>query len=221
MACLFLLKDYWDLIEVHWVNTGAAIDQTISQMELIKNIVPNFKEIEGDQPRDLKENGSPVDVLIGKYSRMAAECDRGKAKYQLFYECCAKNLWQPAHKALIESGATLLIRGQKESDHHKPRFKSGDVVDGLELLYPIENWSDSQVYEYLEENGIVLPHYYEDLHTSMDCWNCTAYLHENMKKIEYFRKYYPDKARYLESKVSEMIRDTQEELVAMVGFING
>lgn len=220
LACLYLLKDYWHKIEVHWVNTGAAIDETIEQMKTVKAMVPNFLEIKSNQPEDIEKNGIPVDVLPVKSSREAAAYNRGgNNKMRLYYECCSKNIWAPAFSSLRGSGATLLIRGQKNSDTNKPPLKSGDIVDGIELFYPIESWSDSDVSDFLAENNVKLPSYYSELKTSMDCWSCTAFAHENGEKLRYFDKHDKDKAKILRDRLTVIAEAVEEELINIRNMI--
>jgi 3'-phosphoadenosine 5'-phosphosulfate sulfotransferase (PAPS reductase)/FAD synthetase len=50
---------------------------------------------------------------------------------------------------------------------------------------PIENWTTEQVFDYLDEVGADLPPGYGlGEKTGRDCWDCTAYLDENKRRIE-------------------------------------
>ena len=58
------------------------------------------------------------------------------------------------------------------------------LVDGIELLMPIETWSTEQVFKYLKQVGAELPPgYAEGEKTGRDCWDCTAYLDDNKQRI--------------------------------------
>ncbi len=54
----------------------------------------------------------------------------------------------PLQAAVAADGNTLIVRGQKRSDPMKGPHQSGEIVDGFEVLYPIEDWDDDQVYTY-------------------------------------------------------------------------
>jgi 3'-phosphoadenosine 5'-phosphosulfate sulfotransferase (PAPS reductase)/FAD synthetase len=89
-------------------------------------------------------------------------------------------------------GATTVIRGQKLSDGHKSPVRSGDVIDGVTYLFPIETWSDADVFKYLESTEIGIPDHYKHVNSSLDCWSCTAYLGDNIGKVRYMKERHPE-----------------------------
>ena len=63
------------------------------------------------------------------------------------------------------------------ADAHRGPCRSGETLDGFEMLYPIESWTDAQVFGFLSDQGIDLPQYYRDGMTcAPDCMTCTAWL---------------------------------------------
>jgi phosphoadenosine phosphosulfate reductase len=86
---------------------------------------------------------------------------------------------------MVEMGVERIIRGTRLEDKRKSQFRNGDVVDGIQLVHPIENWTTEQVYDYLDEmRADFPPGYNEGEQTGRDCWDCTAYLDENKVRIE-------------------------------------
>jgi 3'-phosphoadenosine 5'-phosphosulfate sulfotransferase (PAPS reductase)/FAD synthetase len=50
---------------------------------------------------------------------------------------------------------------------------------------PIYDWTDAQVFAFLEDVGAELaPGYKAGEKTGRDCWDCTAYLSDNQRRIE-------------------------------------
>lgn len=199
LACLYLLRPRWAGITVAWVNTGMAFPETLEQMQHIRALVPHFLEIHSTQ--NIRSHGYPADVV---------PLDVG---FQSRYGCCAHALWQPMHEAMKAMGAKVVIRGQKCADHLKGPLKSGTVIEGIEYQFPLEDWTDAEVYAYLKEIGVKLPANYALMSTGLDCWNCTAYLDAERGRLKYLRQFHPDKYAIVAGKLAELVRaiDTQSE----------
>lgn len=192
LACLHLLKPYWNKICVVWMNTGSAYPETVSHMREIEKIVPHFKEIRSYQEEWIRDNGLPSDLVPTSNTVQGSILLQTPILIQSWFNCCAANLWVPMENFVKEHGATLVIRGQKVADYRKAPVKSGDVVDGIEYYFPIEFWTTEEVKNYLSEIGINVPSSYEWADTSLDCWNCTAWLDEREKELSNLRLKYPD-----------------------------
>lgn len=186
LACLYLYREFWDRMPVIWVNTGAAYPEMIEYMEGWKKRLPNFIEVQTDQPLSIKQHGWPVDVLPVRNSALGrALYDPDAPLMQPYLNCCAENIWFPLHKAILDCGATKAIKGQRKADDHKSPTRDGDTVYGVTMLMPIYDWTTQQVFSYLKEVGAELaPGYLQGERTGRDCWDCTAYLGENRKRIE-------------------------------------
>lgn len=190
-AALYLLRDYWPRMTVFW----CAADPLPELREYVHSVardLPRFVEVPGQLELAVEEHGLPTDLVPFDCTPIAHGVGAGSGVLlQDRYSCCYRSIMLPAHTAVKESGATLLIRGQKSGDDIKGPLRSGDVVDGLEMLYPIERWTDANVFAYLELCGIPIPRYYrEGLMHSFDCATCTAWVHE--PRGAYLRKHYPE-----------------------------
>jgi phosphoadenosine phosphosulfate reductase len=185
LACLHLYKDFWDKMYVIWVNTGAVYPEMQAYMDGWKKKLPHFVEVESDQPRNIEENGWPVDVLPVNNTALGLLVT-GKAgpMLQPYLSCCATNIWLPLHEATKKLGVKKVIKGQRLEDGRKSTTRHGSIIDGIELVMPIENWTTEQVFRYLAQVGAELPPGYADGEkTGRDCWDCTAYLDDNKKRI--------------------------------------
>jgi 3'-phosphoadenosine 5'-phosphosulfate sulfotransferase (PAPS reductase)/FAD synthetase len=166
LACLLQIEKYWDKTVVIWGNPGNPYPETVEYMEGIKKKVPHFVEVKGNQKAFIAENGYPVDVLPVYEAIMGT-------KLIPFSRCCATNLWGATAEFVKFAGLTGLVRGQKTADEQKSPARSGMIVDGVEFLHPLENWTDGDVLQYLGER--VPDSYKRGVKHSLDCMNCTAY----------------------------------------------
>lgn len=217
LACLYLMKPHWPLLTVYWLNTGAAFPETIALMERIKKLVPNFVEIAGCQPQVIERFGIPSDIVPVSGTEMGVMAAGGGVLIQDAYSCCARSLMLPMHQKMIEDGVTLIIRGQKNNDKLKGPARSGDVLEGMELLYPIEEWTDEEVFDYLGVQGRELPAFYKELKSSPDCVTCSAYWEEG--RAGYLKRFHPeyhviymDRMNVISSAIAKHTRAFNEEI---------
>ena len=211
IACLLLLKNELHDITVLWLNTGAALPETLEQMEKVKEICPNFIEVSSNQASQVEEFGYPVDMLPLRNMKEVQLFTGAKLKLQSFMNCCTTNIMRPLDDATKKLGATTIIRGQKNCDEQKGNLKNGDVVDGITYLFPVETWTDAEVLAYVKPSGL-LPKHYDTGNTSLDCWSCTAHLHENAFKLPYLRENHPAKAVELENRFSLIHQELTREM---------
>lgn len=196
LACLYLLKDHWDRLTVYWLNTGAAFPETASLMGKVRAMVPSFVEIIGNQPGVTATFGIPSDIVpVSSTPIGLAVAPTDKPMIQDRYSCCARTMMQPTHARMIEDGITLVIRGQKNADNLKSPVRSGHVEDGIEYLFPIEDWTRAQVTQFLREQNVDLPRFYEMLESAPDCMTCTAYWEDGASR--YLKRYHH--AQYLDN----------------------
>lgn len=224
LACLHMLRPYWDRMLVVWVNPGAALRETREQMEAVRAMVPSFYELAANVHDDIALNGFPVDLMPAQNSLLRAQVEGAPTILMRPWQaCCMNNLWEPARvfmERLVSMGYTLMIRGQKNADPKTPRTRSGDRFGAMELWYPIEDWSERQVFDYLAESGVELPEHYEFFKSSLDCWACTAHMGENIGKLEYLRQRHPEEATELRRRII-VIRDAvMKEVSNMNDFLS-
>ena len=195
IACLYLMKPYWDRLTVYWCDTGAAFPETVALMADIEKTVPNFARIEGRQPQVVAEFGIPTDILPASATPMGVVVSGQGVLMQDRYSCCLRSLMLPMHQRMLDDGITLIIRGQRKDDSVKSPICSGDVESGIEYLFPIEDWDARQVMRYLAEEDAPIPRFYEMLEEAPDCLTCTAWWEKGAAK--YLKRYHH--AQYLEN----------------------
>lgn len=193
IACLYLMRPYWDRLTVYWNNTGAAFPETLALMEQVRAMVPHFVEIDGCQPEVVARHGIPSDIVPAANTPIGITGGGGGPLIQDRYSCCANVIMLPLHARMIEDGITLVVRGQKNADTLKAPIRSGMVDLGIEYLFPIENWTGAQVMAYLREQGAPIPRFYEVMDSAPDCMTCSAYWETGAAK--YLKRYhYPEYA---------------------------
>lgn len=192
LALLHAMKPYWGRLCVYWLNPGDPLPETVELMRELREYVPNFREVAGRQREIIAQDGWPSDVVPIKWTTHGQFVFGEKPfKVQGRLDCCVRSLMAPMHEAMIADGVTCIIRGKRSDEVDKSPTRSGDVVDGVELCYPLWTWSATDVTDYLGKSGVVLPESYKYATHSLDCMSCTAWWGEGIDK--FLEAKYPDK----------------------------
>lgn len=201
LALLYLLAPIWDECLVMWVNTGKAHESTLQLMEQVKQAVPNFVEVVSDQNSFVQRFGYPADVVPSYSEPFAQSVLQGsQPQFVSSLRCCAHNIWLPLANAVKHYGVDTVYRGQKNSDLMKSPIQDGHVEDGVTYRFPLQDWTDEQVVDFL---GPLLPqHYRAGEVSSRDCWDCTAHLHHNAQRI---RSLPPSQRVFVQGKLRELM----------------
>jgi phosphoadenosine phosphosulfate reductase len=195
VACFELIKPYLDKIVVIWVNTGSNFPEVEECVTKVALEVPNFVEVPTNQAWSVEINGYPTDVVPVNFTKMGQCFTKPKdIVLRSYLECCNENIWSPAYAKVKELGITGVIRGQRDDESHRAAVKSGNVVDGIEYFFPLQDWSGNDVNEYLIKQGVEMTErLLMQSHTSLDCWNCTAFTENSVERMEYMKKHHPNK----------------------------
>ena len=197
LACLVACEPWWHKIVVAWGNRGAEYPETLETIEKVRDLALEFVEVHPPIPHDLsmRVHGYPSDLIplrnVEGVQHLTGQARIGP-RVQTYLDCCNRMLWKPLEHFCQEYGATLIIRGQRNAEDMRSPVRSGDVIDGVEYLHPIEDMYDAEVVQFLEAHGWPLPEHYLWTAKSLDCWACTAYLHESQDRLQYTREYHPD-----------------------------
>lgn len=187
LATLFLLRQEWADLTVLWCDTGAAYPENLALAEKVAKLVPTFVTVRSDKNLWEKTNGIAVDVVPEWHSLLGKVFKESEgATYSSPLSCCSANIWVPLDRAAREMGAKEIIRGQRLEEGRKAPVRSGHVdASGIKYTFPIEEWSKGRVLDFcLQQCPDLLPgHYFHGEPTSHDCWNCIAYLDENVARI--------------------------------------
>ena len=216
LACLYLLREFLPKITVVWVNSGDAFPETMALMSRVRAIVPNFLEIQSNQPAQIATSGWPVDLIPVVRTPLGRILHRHDDPIMQGYPlCCDANLWVPMSCAIAEIGATLIIRGSKSVDARKAPDSDGLVHAGLEYLLPVQDWSHDDVFAFLRREGAYIPEHYASTLTSLDCVHCTAFLDENAGKMRFMQARHPDAFREVQRRLVEIREAARSEIASM------
>lgn len=200
LAALELLRAHWHQMTVYWCNPGAPFPETLEIMEWVKLEVPNFVEIAGAQPQTIAQYGLPSDLVpVSRTAHGMAISGEQGVMLQDRYACCARSMMEPTHARMVADGITLIIRGQKDADGLKSPLRSGAVVDGVELLFPIQDWTNTQVMRYLQGKAVPIPRFYQHMNSAPDCMTCSAYWEEGA--ASYLKQYHPEAHAEVQSRL--------------------
>jgi phosphoadenosine phosphosulfate reductase len=218
IACLHLLKEHLEKILVVWVNTGASFPEIEEFMEKTRSEVPNFLEIKTNQPESIKAHGYPSDVVPVNYTGLGQSVTSIKDfKVRSYFECCSENFWSPCDAEMRRIGVTGIIRGQRNEEGHRAPIKSGHIENGIEYYLPIETWSKEEVIEYLRSKDVNIDERLSMDHSSLDCWNCTAYMAESADRFKYIQKHHPSKYK----SIVEIVKKIDNVLTAESSIYKG
>ena len=210
IAVLYVMKPYWDRVTVYFCNSGDPLPETLEIWNVIRDMVPNSVEIQGARKETASSLGLPSDVVPTTstwYGRNIA----GDTGFPIVdrYTCCLFSIMQPLHDQMVKDGVTLIIRGQRNADKNKSPVRSGDVKDGIEFLFPIQEWSDREVFDYLTEVSAPVPPYYDaGMSSAPDCLGCTAWLEHGLP--QYLKKKHPAQSAVTTQNLVRIARAVRE-----------
>lgn len=190
LACVYLLRDHWDRITLYHNDTGDLLPETRDVVSQIKAMVPNFVHIQSDARAWIAQYGMPTDLLPYSAHEYGHGYGQNNAKIVTRYNCCFVNLMWPLWNRAKEDGNTLLIRGTKVADFRKLPAYSGEVHEGTELWYPIQDWSHADVFAYLRSVGAPTNRIYDYVQNAPDCARCTAWWGEG--RAAYLKRFHPE-----------------------------
>lgn len=188
MACLHLERETLDC--AIYVDTGYAYTETLALVEYVAGILP--MHVVKSQRREQNEyEGIPSDVVPIDWTRLGQSITAVKpVKIQSYLGCCAENISFPLFAKAKELGVTHLVCGQREDESHRGPVRNGHDVDGIVRLHPIEKWTEHEVLAYLATK-MEVPAHYAIKHSSLDCYDCTAYRAESHDRIAWMREKHP------------------------------
>ena len=191
-ACLLLYRDRLDDITVLWANTGKNYPEMLASVEVAKAMCPNFVEIKSDQAAQNSREGLPADVVPINWTRLGMSITGIKpTAIQSYLNCCYENIAKPIRAAAKELGITHIISGQRSGEQFKSTSVDGDIVDGVTCIHPVEGWSEKEVLDFVGLH-MELPENFKLKHTSMDCYDCTAFRGVTKDRVAYTAKHHPE-----------------------------
>jgi 3'-phosphoadenosine 5'-phosphosulfate sulfotransferase (PAPS reductase)/FAD synthetase len=189
LACWYLYKNQNPI--VFWSNTGKTYPETLELVNKIKAEAAEFIEVITDQKGQIESFGLPSDIVPVDCTKEGMVVTGQKSvMVQSYLDCCYQNISKPLLDAAKQRGITQLVRGQRLDESHKSVAKHGSIVDGIAFIQPIETWTKDQVFAFLRTQG-ELPDHFAIEHSSLDCYDCTAYLKHSADRVAYTKEKHP------------------------------
>jgi 3'-phosphoadenosine 5'-phosphosulfate sulfotransferase (PAPS reductase)/FAD synthetase len=191
-ACLWLNKDKLADIVVVWANTGKNHPELLATIAKAKALCPNFTELRVDRDAQNAEHGLPADVVPINWT-VAGQMVTGvkPVKVQSYIQCCYENIAEPINAFCRGNGITHIITGQRNDEGYKSSSRNGDTADGIIRIHPIEDWTAEQVLGFVGQH-MGSPDHFKFKHSSMDCFDCTAYRKESQDRIQHMAENEPE-----------------------------
>jgi phosphoadenosine phosphosulfate reductase len=190
LACLYLLRAHLHRMTAYYMETGDNMPETRAVVDEVEAMCPNFVRVQSDVRGWIAEYGTPTDLLPYSQHGLAVLSKETGAKLVTRYHCCFTNLMWPIFNRIKEDGNTLLIRGTKKCDVPHPPTNSGDVVEGIEIWHPVDDWSHVDVQAYLRDVGAPRNAIYDHMTNAPECARCTAWWGEG--RAAYLRERHPE-----------------------------
>jgi len=213
LAVLHLLRSYLDQIHVYHLDTGDLLPEMRESVRIASVLAPNFTRIETNVIDWINNNGLPSDLVPHSSHIVGRLMGEHHTPLVGRYDCCYANLMWPLFERVRADGCSLLIRGTKRVDMVRLPAESGAVVDGVELWYPLLDWTNDQVFAYLKHADVPLPRVYDHVINSPECARCSAWWGEG--RAEYLKKYHPDLFADYDARLQLVINEIAPSLVLL------
>ena len=213
-----------DRVTVYHLDTGDLLPEMQAHVAALREWCPHFVTVRTDARGWAAEHGEPSDLVPHSSHEFGQLMEEGR-KLSARYDCCAANLMAPVFIKVRDDGNTLLIRGTREDDMKRLPARSGDVIDGMEFFYPLQSWTESDVFAFVRRNNIPLPALYDVFKQGPECATCPAWWNEGRapylkaRHPALFAEYRARMARVVEE-VTPCLRHLNEVLADLAGDAN-
>ena len=217
LACVYLLKEDWGRVVFYHVDTGDELPEMRDAVAAIEAMVPHFVRVQTSVTDWIAANGVPTDLVPHTAHYLGQVMGEGSTRLASRYDCCRDNRAGPLFARIVADGNTMMISGVRQDDMKRMPSHDGDVLDGIEVFYPLETWSTADVLGYLARVGAPLPAFYPELEHGVDCAGCSAWWSEKRgawlrrKHPEIYRRYQA-RLRMIEQEISEPLRLLASEI---------
>lgn len=206
LAVVYMLRPYLDRLCIYHLDTGDLLPEMRESVSHVERFAPNFVRVNTDVTSWIEKHGLPTDLMPHSSHPIGQAMGEHKTRLVSRYDCCAANLMGPIYKRIKEDGNTLLIRGTKAVDMNTLPVRTGDVADdGVEFWYPLEKWSNQDVFDYLRAVDAPMPRIYAYQVNSPECARCSAWWGEG--RATYLSMFHPELYRQYDARLQLVIEE--------------
>jgi phosphoadenosine phosphosulfate reductase len=216
LALIEVMSHELDNLLVLFVDPGGTLPEIEETVKYVENRVPHFFRLRTDSNAWINANGMPFDVVPVWHTVMGLNLAGNNAPaISSSLECCFQNVMRPMHEFCRAIGAKKIYRGQRNAERMKSPLRSGAKDDDIELVFPLENWSDEDVNNYLAERNIPLPEWYQYGNKGFDCWWCTGFVEDSKGLHRYLKNKHPDKWAIVDERIRAAKAKVASEMAMM------
>jgi 3'-phosphoadenosine 5'-phosphosulfate sulfotransferase (PAPS reductase)/FAD synthetase len=207
------LKPWLDKTLVVFIDCGGMFPDIVEWADREGAKLPKFFHIHanGDIWQDIREKGWSTDIEIADIGRHSTMMHRTplarKHKVRPWTQCTMERFWIPGFVFTQMYRPDLFISGEKQMD--RPYADDWDTrTHGVpNALRPIFDWTDAEVWEYIDAHDIKMPMTYQSRQDDRrDCYLCMG--HDlTVGRIQFLRDNYPElyKKVFYEEGMSELV----------------
>ena len=221
LACVYLMREHLDRITIYHVDTGDELPEMRDSVAAVEAWVPHFVRVQTDVTGWIERNGIPTDLVPHTAHYLGQAMGEGRIRLASRYDCCRDNRAGALYARIRQDGNRMMISGIRQDDMKRMASHDGDMLDGMEVFYPLEMWSTADVLGYLASVGAPLPAFYPELEHGVDCAGCSAWWSE--KRGAWLRRKHPEiyrhyiaRLRLIEQEISEPLRLLASEIATEV-----
>jgi len=216
-ACVYLLRDHLDRINVVHVDTGDLLPEMRESVARVEAFAPHFVRIQTNVGQWIDDHGLPSDLIPHSQHPIGRQMGEAGTVLVPRYTCCWENLMLPLWQWAQDNDCTLLIRGSKSADMNRLPVASGEWQEGVQLWLPLQSWSHDDVFAYLRSEGVELPRPYEHSVNSFECARCSGWLGE--RRASYLQAYHPDLYADYRARMQLVLRELQRPMTTFANEI--
>lgn len=207
-AALYAMRPYWGRMKIYHIDTGDQFPETVRVVNAVEKDVGHIERLYSDVHAVRREFGFASDVVpVDNQAGLGTAMSGRVIKIIPRYECCARTLMLPMHQRMLNDGVTLIVRGQRDAEFSAPLTRSGFTDGQVELLFPIQHWSNSDVMAFIKVNQLPLAPYYDaGMKQAPECMRCTAWWGEG--RMRYLRENHPEQ----HAQASQLMRAIKGEI---------
>lgn len=195
---LHAIQPWLEKVMVVFIDCGGVFPDIVEWADREGAKLPKYFHLHaaGDIWQDIRTKGWSTDIEladVGRHSDMTYPTEvAGRHKTRPWTQCVWDRFWMPSFVFTQMYKPDLYISGEKRLD--RPYANDWDVrTNGIEKsLRPIFEWSDQDVWDYLDAHGIQLAPTYQGRQADRrDCYLCFGH-GLTVNRIQYLKERYPD-----------------------------
>lgn len=197
-AVLHALIPWLSKTMVVFVDCGGLYPDIVEWAHNAAQYLPKFMYVNapGDIWKDIQEKGWPTDIEtedLGELSDLMARYPLVKhSRVRLWTKCTYDRFWVPAYAFAQMYKPDLYISGEKRLDRPFATDWESRNMGADAVLRPLLEWSDGDVWEYIDENSIPLAKTFQGRQADRrDCFVCFGHC-VSAGRVDYLRAEYPE-----------------------------